>query len=157
MQCLKRCFGWDNDIDSQYSSDLVSDEENPNVLDQPKEEPGCLERMWTWLSAPGTGRCNLAVRGVMGVLSSTALTITTVFTAKLFQQDEQYHSRAMFFGTGFGIAVTVLTGCVLPKRYAAAFADWLSRWSFEGLQILTQFYLNAGCPINGNGFWDPAN
>lgn len=112
----------------------------------------CLSRAWQWIKPKTPSLC---VRGIFATASLTGFVVSAFFTAQQFLQDERNHVRAMLYGTGLGLSLTVLGGSVLPTWMSGPIADWCARWSFEGLQIMTQFYLNGGCPIDGNGFWDP--
>lgn len=166
MSWFARCCGYDegSSIDTKNPTSLADFEVTDGALSVGDSgEEGCcsffgessyIGRGWKWLNAPGTERCNFTVRGVLGAGSIAAITTMAFFTARQFFQIERDPIRSMLFGAGFGICVTVLTGSILPKGYAGPLADWLSRWSYEGLQIATQFYLNGGCP-RGHGFWDP--
>ncbi|MBS0654311.1 MAG: hypothetical protein JSR46_00910 [Verrucomicrobia bacterium] len=125
---------------------------NENVpLQIPTQTTGYMGRAWEWLkSQPTEG----FLRGVFGTASAVATTVLGCITVRQFCQDSFYHSRGTLEGALLGMSITVLTGCLLPTHVGTYVADWLSRWSFEVLQVFTQLYLNAGWPIDGKGLWN---
>ncbi|MBS0654312.1 MAG: hypothetical protein JSR46_00915 [Verrucomicrobia bacterium] len=134
--------------ESTYLGDAVNDDEpNPGFC-------SCFGRLWQRIMPAQYDMKTMAIRGFFAVTGLTSLVVCGLLAKMNFQQNENFANRSMGYGVGLGLSATVLTGSVLPSDPATIFADWLSRWSYEGLQILIQFYLNAGCPIDGNGLWN---
>lgn len=129
---------------------LVENGERQELLAPQQERSGFFGRTWKWIKNNST----TVLKGAVATASSVAL----VGTGYLLGRAIGAASSASVMhplGIGAGIAVPALLGTLLPQAQGTALADWVSRWSFEILQAMTEIYVRAGCPMQNKGFWNP--
>jgi hypothetical protein len=120
------------------------------------ESESWLGRTWSWLKqAPYTTH---VVKGVVGVASTAALGTLLYKTATIFANATSYSGPDTFYyELGIGVATPLALYSIVPASVGTPAADWISNWSWEIIHSTTQFYLNAGCPRDGMGFWNTTN
>lgn len=126
--------------------------EETELLRPGEQRTNCFGRAWNWIK---TNKFTV-LKGAAAVVSTAGLTALGYLVGKGITHSQEASSMHPM-GIGVGIAAPVFIGSILPQRLATNLADFISRWGFEILLAITEFYVRAGCPIQGRGFWDPAN
>ena len=127
----------------------VEEGERVQLLPASTENRSVCGRTWNWIK---TNRWPI-LKGAVATASSVGLAACGFFVGKNLYQEAA--STIMHnLGIGVGLTLPAVLGSILPQRGGTILADWVYRWSFEILQVMTEVYVRAGCPMEGRGFWN---
>jgi len=131
---------------------LIRIDESSELLAPEQEKSGFFGRSWKWIK----DRSSTILKGAVATASTVSLVTIGYFIGKEIAVASSV-SMMHPLGIGAGLAIPALLGTLLPQAPRTALADWVSRWSFEILQAMTEFYVRAGCPMVGRGLWNAEN
>ena len=136
------------------SSSLIETDSNPKEAVFGTETTFPPRTSRSWCGRYFSNRTTIIGRATAAV-AAIGVPVLVYVGIDFFQKYGYSLTASLATGAGIGLCIPLAIGLGLPEHTGKKVLDFMSKWSFAGFQVSTQFALNAGFPISGIGLWDP--